>query len=181
MLAVLVGAQVREHARLAVLSLDPRGDVADHRQQLAEQRLVALAQVGERRHVQLGDHDGIPNNYGIEGRWLDSNDAAQPLDGRFMTFVLRGHGGGPVAQGEDMNAASWIRWKGPPGEPMLVVTSNHFVAEHFGMHGALLEMLAFLREGTMPQTECHDNIKSLAMVFGAMESARCGKHIQIVI
>lgn len=40
------------------------------------------------------------------------------------------------------------------------------------MHGALREMLAFLRRGTLPQTECHDNIKSLAMVFAAIESAR---------
>ena len=41
-----------------------------------------------------------------------------------------------------------------------------------GMHGALCEMLAFLRTGRKPQTECHDNIKSLAMVFAAMESSR---------
>jgi len=40
------------------------------------------------------------------------------------------------------------------------------------MHGALREMLAFLRRGILPQTECHDNIKSLAMVFAAIESAR---------
>lgn len=40
------------------------------------------------------------------------------------------------------------------------------------MHGALRDMLAFLRRGTLPQTECHDNIKSLAMVFAAVESAR---------
>ncbi|MGC9454250.1 MAG: Gfo/Idh/MocA family protein [Phycisphaerae bacterium] len=44
--------------------------------------------------------------------------------------------------------------------------------EHTTMHGALREMLAFLRNGTTPQTECHDNIKSLAMVFGAMRSSR---------
>ncbi len=48
-----------------------------------------------------------------------------------------------------------------------------------GMHGALREMLAFLRTGTRPQTECHDNIKSLAMVFAAMESARNGKRVCI--
>jgi predicted dehydrogenase len=48
-----------------------------------------------------------------------------------------------------------------------------------GMHGALREMLAFLRNGTVPQTECHDNIKSLAMVFAAMESSRKGKRIPV--
>ena len=46
-----------------------------------------------------------------------------------------------------------------------------------GMHGGLREMLAFLREGRTPQTECHDNIKSLAMVFGAMESNKRGRKV----
>jgi len=48
-----------------------------------------------------------------------------------------------------------------------------------GMHGALCEMLGFLRTGVKPQTECHDNIKSLAMVFAAMESSRKGKRISM--
>ena len=49
------------------------------------------------------------------------------------------------------------------------------------MHGGLLEMLAFLREGTMPQTHCKDNIKSLAMVFAAMESARTRRRVEIQV
>ncbi|MBE3134949.1 MAG: gfo/Idh/MocA family oxidoreductase, partial [Acidobacteria bacterium] len=48
-----------------------------------------------------------------------------------------------------------------------------------GMHGALREMLAFLRTGRKPQCECHDNIKSLAMVFAAMESHRKGKRVDV--
>jgi predicted dehydrogenase len=48
-----------------------------------------------------------------------------------------------------------------------------------GMCGALNEMLTFLRTGRMPQTECHDNIHSLAMVLGAIESSKAGKRIQI--
>jgi predicted dehydrogenase len=47
------------------------------------------------------------------------------------------------------------------------------------MHGALREMLAFLRTGRKPQTECHDNIKSLAMVFAAIESSRAGKRVEV--
>ena len=50
---------------------------------------------------------------------------------------------------------------------------------HGGMHGALREMLEFLRDGTVPQTECHDNIKSLAMVFGAIESAKRGERVEL--
>ncbi len=47
------------------------------------------------------------------------------------------------------------------------------------MHGALREMLAFVRRGVVPQTECHDNIKSLAMVFAAIESARRGVRVNV--
>jgi len=46
-------------------------------------------------------------------------------------------------------------------------------------HGALREMLAYLRTGKVPQTECHDNIKSLAMVHAAVESARTHTRIPI--
>lgn len=48
-----------------------------------------------------------------------------------------------------------------------------------GMHGALREMLTFLRTGNSPQTECHDNIRSLAMVFAAMESSRKGRRVPV--
>ena len=51
--------------------------------------------------------------------------------------------------------------------------------KYAGMHGALREMLAFLRTGQQPQTECHDNIKSLAMVFAAMQSARNSRRVAI--
>ncbi len=48
-----------------------------------------------------------------------------------------------------------------------------------GMHGALREMLRYLRTGQKPQTECHDNIKSLAMVFAAIESSKAGKRVAV--
>jgi predicted dehydrogenase len=50
-----------------------------------------------------------------------------------------------------------------------------------GQLGALREMLRFLRRGTIPQTECHDNIHSLAMVFGAIESSRKGRRVPICV
>jgi len=51
--------------------------------------------------------------------------------------------------------------------------------QYDGMHGALREMLEFLRGGAVPQTECHDNIRSLAMVFGAIESSRRAERVPI--
>jgi predicted dehydrogenase len=47
------------------------------------------------------------------------------------------------------------------------------------MHGALREMLAALRGGATPQSECHDNIKSLAMVQAAIESSKRGRAVTI--
>ncbi len=48
------------------------------------------------------------------------------------------------------------------------------------MAGALRERLTFLRSGKQPRTECHDDIKSLAMVFGAMQSSRTGRRIPLL-
>ena len=59
----------------------------------------------------------------------------------------------------------------------LQITPSPLTAVTF--HGALREMLAFLRTGEKPQTECHDNLKSLAMVFAAIESARRGERVRV--
>jgi predicted dehydrogenase len=63
-----------------------------------------------------------------------------------------------------------------PRNPMPISTVQTAKA---GMHGGLDEMLDYLRSGRTPQTECHDNIHSLAMVLGAIESSRTGKRVQI--
>ena len=63
--------------------------------------------------------------------------------------------------------------------PLAPLTVADSPLEFTGMHGGLLEMLAYLRTGKKPQTECHDNINSLAMVFAAMESARKGKRVLV--
>jgi predicted dehydrogenase len=48
-----------------------------------------------------------------------------------------------------------------------------------GHEGAVREFLACVREGRIPETAGSDNIKSLAMVFSAIESAESGKKIDI--
>jgi len=53
--------------------------------------------------------------------------------------------------------------------------------EFTGWHGALREMLDYLRAGERPQTECHDNVRSLGMVFGAMESSRRSQRVPIEV
>lgn len=48
-----------------------------------------------------------------------------------------------------------------------------------GFAGGLNEMLTYLVTGKTPVGECHDNIKSLAMVFSAIESAQKGCRIPV--
>ena len=49
-----------------------------------------------------------------------------------------------------------------------------------GIGGSLNEFLDYLETGTLPQGECHDNIKSLAMVFGVIESSKKTERVEIV-
>ncbi len=50
-----------------------------------------------------------------------------------------------------------------------------------GIAGSLRDFLNALETGATPMGECHDNIKSLAMVFAAIESASLKKRILIEI
>lgn len=50
-----------------------------------------------------------------------------------------------------------------------------------GHHGVIAEFIRCVRNGTTPETICTDNIKSLAMVFAAIESAETGKKVKIRI
>jgi predicted dehydrogenase len=48
-----------------------------------------------------------------------------------------------------------------------------------GIAGSLRDFLHALKTGATPMGECHDNIKSLAMVFGAIESAATRRRVAI--
>ncbi|GGE25832.1 oxidoreductase [Pullulanibacillus camelliae] len=48
-----------------------------------------------------------------------------------------------------------------------------------GHFGCLDEMFTALEEDRLAETDCSDNIKSIAMVFGAVESAKTGKKIYL--
>lgn len=62
--------------------------------------------------------------------------------------------------------------------PVNRLTGEPFDEPH-GIAGSLNEFLWALETGGTPKGECHDNIKSLAMVFGAIESAKRGERVQI--
>ena len=44
-----------------------------------------------------------------------------------------------------------------------------------------MDFVAAVRSGSEPETVGRDNIRSLAMVFGAIESAEAGRRVEIVI
>ena len=50
-----------------------------------------------------------------------------------------------------------------------------------GIAGSIRDFVRALDTGETPMGECHDNIKSLAMVFGAIESARSGRRVSITV
>lgn len=52
---------------------------------------------------------------------------------------------------------------------------------HGGIAGSLRDFLNALKTGATPMGECHDNIKSLAMVFAAIESAALKQRIPVEV
>ena len=50
-----------------------------------------------------------------------------------------------------------------------------------GHFGVLSDFVAAVRAGSEPETASRDNIRSLAMVFGAIESAEAGRRVSIVV
>ncbi len=55
-----------------------------------------------------------------------------------------------------------------------------YEASNVGGHaGIIQEFFTCIQNGTQPETQAADNIKSLAMVFGAIESAERGQKISI--
>ena len=59
--------------------------------------------------------------------------------------------------------------------PILAYEANN-VSGHAGI---IQEFFTCIQNGTPPETQAADNIKSLAMVFGAIESAESGQKISI--
>ena len=61
------------------------------------------------------------------------------------------------------------------------VTVEDFGPKAGGHLGLLREFIDCVQNGGTPETVCSDNIKSLAMVFGAIESATSGRKVEIAI
>ena len=54
--------------------------------------------------------------------------------------------------------------------------------DRIGGHlGVMQDFVAALKNGVEPETTGTDNIKSLAMVFGAIESSEAGRRVPVTI
>jgi predicted dehydrogenase len=58
-------------------------------------------------------------------------------------------------------------------------TANIEAGIQSGIAGSLRDFLHALQTGAAPMGECHDNIKSLAMIFAAIESAATGQRVPV--
>ncbi len=88
-------------------------------------------------------------------------------------------------------SATWDGHAAPVAD--LVIASNDFHAQTASMRGeldanmaagiagSLRDFLHALDTGSTPMGECHDNIKSLAMVFAAIDSAATGQRVPVAI
>ena len=66
--------------------------------------------------------------------------------------------------------SEWADVEVPPLDP----------ADKIGSHGGVIrDFVDAVKTGGTPETICSDNIKSLAMVFGAVESAESGQRVEI--
>lgn len=81
---------------------------------------------------------------------------------------------------EDIRAAAVEKGGGFMSEMREVKVPALAKKDRVGGHAGLIdEFLYSVRKGVAPETICTDNIKSLAMVFGAIDSAKKGRQVAI--
>ena len=103
------------------------------------------------------------------------------------TWRFIGTGGSLAWDGHDDFRAERVTDQPVPDAPFLRVAESVLVpplseADRVGGHaGVIRDFVAAVEGGGHPETAGEDNIRSLAMVFGAIESARCGQRVPIRI
>lgn len=82
--------------------------------------------------------------------------------------------------GEQFRAAAPAKTGGFLSEQRQLDCPPYHPGEKVGGHlGVIKEFVHSIQTGQIPETICTDNIKSLAMVFGAIESAETGRRVEI--
>ncbi len=114
--------------------------------------------------------------YTYRGSWC--------AEGRQTSWEADWRGIGPngtaVWNGDDAPSADIVSERGPFYSPV-ETTASDVEGGYEGIAGSLRDFLNALQTGDTPMGECHDNIKSLAMVFAAIESAKLGQRIPVKV
>ena len=117
--------------------------------------------------------------YTYRGSWSGEGcSTSWECDWRFQ-----GTRGSAVWDGGDKFRAQVVKPGGQPGfwsELEDAAWPESDEPDKVGGHAGLVkEFLRCVRTGATPETICTDNIQSLAMVFGAIESAETGKRVEL--
>jgi predicted dehydrogenase len=109
-----------------------------------------------------------------QGSWC-----ARGLDTSWeSSWRVLGPNGSATWDGYDGLVAEVTGGTDPDAAGRRAVTAPPIPAE--GIGGSLADFIGALRGGPAPMSECHDNIRSLAMVMAAVESSRTGRRVMIL-
>jgi predicted dehydrogenase len=114
--------------------------------------------------------------YTYRGSWC-SEGGHTSWDGEWRAV---GPQGTAVWNGTDAPVAHIVKERGEFLSKTEAIAAN-VEAGHEGIAASLRDFLRALDTGQTPMGECHDNIKSLAMVFGAVESASKRQRVAIAV
>ena len=116
--------------------------------------------------------------YSYRGNWTAAGRATTwECDWR----INGAHGSLTWDGGQNMRAET-AEWKGAFFSETHEVEIPPYKGAKVGGHGGVIrDFVECVRSGRTPETVCTDNIKSLAMVFGAIESAEGGARVEIGI
>lgn len=114
--------------------------------------------------------------YTYRGSWCAEGLATTwECDWRFV-----GQHGSATWNGADIAQVQVVKETGSFLSTYNDVVIPSYEAPNIGGHvGIIQEFFACIRNGTHPETNASDNIKSLAMVFGAIKSAEQGRKVDI--
>lgn len=122
--------------------------------------------------------DGVVFNY--RGSWCAEGDPKGLGTAWACEWRAVGQKGTALWDGEEgiqaeamAGTEGFFRAMAPVALPALPVLA------HTNHAGVINEFIEALKSGTTPQTICTDNVKSLAMVLAAIESAETGQKVQV--
>ncbi len=201
---VLMRDQDDELVILTATSGDTGSAVAHAYHGVDHTRVVVLfppAEVSDRQRKQMTTIGGNVTTIGVDGKFDDCQAMVKRAFGDTELASIRLTSANSINVGRLLPQAVYYVYayvklaEAAGGEPVVFcVPSGNFgdmlgavIAREMGLPIERLviatnandEVPAFLRTGKKPQTECHDNIKSLAMVLAVIESSRKGRRVAI--